>query len=186
MILYIHGFASCGLSNKSRVLMQHYGTDQVLAPDLNHAPAAAIQQLETLLAEHPVELLVGSSMGGFYATWLNRHNTPTPAVLVNPAVSPPKLLNDLIGEHEGCQGKFDFTPEHIQQLKAMRRDTLRVQEHYLVLLQTEDEVLDYRHAAAFYADKNVVVETGGNHRFENLNDYLPQIDHWRANLKSHG
>lgn len=182
MILYIHGFASCGLGKKTHTLMMHYGTGKVLAPDLSHEPAIAIQQLETLLQQQPVELIFGSSLGGFYATWLNTRAKPIPAVLINPATANPHLLDDLLGGHTGCQGKFTITQTHIQQLLSYHRTTLSHAEAYTVLLATGDEILDYRLAAEFYAGKNVVIEQGGNHRFDNLAAYLPQIDRWRAGL----
>jgi predicted esterase YcpF (UPF0227 family) len=183
MILFIHGFASCGLGQKSRLLIEHFGKDQVLTPDLAFAPAAAIAQLEQQLASHPVDLLVGSSLGGYYATWLNRqHNLPT--VLINPAVRPWELLAGHLGRHSRwCDGRaFDFTEGHLAQLRALQRDHLRPEERYLVLLQTGDEVLDYRRAADYYRAGELIIETGGNHRFENLADHLPAIDAFRQRI----
>lgn len=182
MILYIHGFASCGSNNKSRTLIAHYGAKQVLAPDLSHKPAIAIQQLEALLKQHHIELMFGSSLGGFYATYLNARSQPIPAVLIHPVVAPLHLLDEILGQHQGCQGHFEITDTHIQQLIAYRRTALKTEEHYKVLLKTGDEVLDYQQAAEFYAEKDVVITQGGNHRFENLADYLADIDHWHKGL----
>jgi predicted esterase YcpF (UPF0227 family) len=180
MILFIHGFASCGLGQKSRQLIDHYGRDRVLTPDLPFAPAEAATFLQGLLATQPVQLLVGSSLGGYYATWLNaEHNIP--AVLINPAVRPWELLEGHVGPRtRWCDGApFEFTAEHAAQLRALYRPELRSDERYLVLLQSGDEVLDYRAAAAYYGDYDCLIETGGNHRFENLADYLPAIDTFR-------
>lgn len=181
MILFIHGFASCGLGDKSRTLIAHFGRDQVLTPDLSHDPAAAVAQLTGLRDSHPVDLLVGSSLGGHYATWLNR-SRPLPTVLINPAVDPAELLAPYVGPHmRWCDGApFELTAEHLRTLRAQHRTVLDPGEHYLVLLQTGDELLDYRVAAARYRDHDVVVEPGGNHRFENLADYLPRIQAFRA------
>lgn len=178
MILYIHGFASCGQSVKSHTLQRHFGHDRVLAPDLPHRPLEAIALLESLLARHDVRLLVGSSLGGYFATWLNRERE-VPSVLINPAIAPAILLEDYLGPHQGCDGQtFEVTPHTLAELRGLHREALRPQEAYLVLLQTGDEILDYRHAAAYYAAKDVVIEQGGNHRFENLADYLPRIQAW--------
>lgn len=180
MILFIHGFASCGKTLKYQTLARHFGTDQILAPDLPHQPEHAIALLETLLEQHPVDLLVGSSLGGYYATWLNRHQA-RPAVLINPAVAPYALLDDYVGEHQDCHGKyFELTTQHLQTLRAMQRTQLRDEEAYLVLLQTGDEVLDYRQAAAYYAGKDLIIEAGGNHRFQNFDQHQPRIASWRA------
>lgn len=179
MILFIHGFASCGLGRKSRQLIAHFGADQVLAPDLPFAPTAAIAFLEQLLDTQPVDLLVGSSLGGFYATALNRQRT-LPSVLLNPAVRPWQLLTEHLGpQQRWCDGqRFDFTLEHATQLEGLYRPRLRTDERYLVLLQSGDEILDYRAAASYYGGHELVIENGGNHRFENLPDYLSAIDHF--------
>jgi predicted esterase YcpF (UPF0227 family) len=179
MILFIHGFASCGLGQKSRLLTEHFGRDRVLAPDLPYAPAEAVTFLDRLLDEQSVEMLVGSSLGGYYATWLNRERR-IPSVLINPAVRPWELLGDHLGpQQRWCDGQdFEFTAAHVEQLKALYRPQLRDDERYLVLLQSADEVLDYRAAAGYYGGHEVVIENGGNHRFENLADYLSAIDHF--------
>lgn len=180
MILFIHGFRSCGLGLKSQALRDYFGADQVLLPDLPHEPTQAITLLEQLLSQHPVDLLVGSSLGGYYATWLNREHSH-PAVLVNPAVAPYALLDDYLGEHTDCHGRhFKLTDAHLQTLRSFHRPQLRDDERYLVLLQTGDEVLDYRQAATYYADFEVVVEQGGDHRFQHFENHLPRIAQWRA------
>ena len=179
MILFIHGFASCGLGQKSRLLIEHFGRDRVLTPDLPFSPAEAIAFLDRLLDEQPVELLVGSSLGGYYATRLNQQRS-IPSVLINPAVRPWELLVDHLGpQQRWCDGQtFEFTAAHARQLETLYRPRLRDDERYLVLLQSADEVLDYRAAASYYGGHEVVIENGGNHRFENLADYLSVIDHF--------
>lgn len=180
MILFIHGFASCGLGRKSRLLIERYGRDQVLTPDLPFAPAEAAHFLHQQLERHPVDLLVGSSLGGYYATWLNASHA-IPAVLINPAVRPWGLLARHLGpQTRWCDGRpFEVTRAHGEQLRTLYRPALRPDERYLVLLQSGDEILDYRAAADYYRDQQVIVERGGNHRFENLADYLPAIDSFR-------
>ncbi len=178
MILFIHGFASCGLGRKSELLRAHFGASQVLAPDLPSHPTEAIDRLESLLEAHEIKLLVGSSLGAYFATWLNRKRS-LPAVLVNPAIAPFLLLQDYLGTHRGCNGKpIRVEPETLSSLCLMHRPRLREDERYLVLLQTGDEILDYRQAATYYAAKDVVVEPGGSHRFENFSDHLPRITTW--------
>ena len=179
MILFIHGFGSCGLGDKSRVLIEHYGRQQVLAPDLFHGPAKTIAELESLLQQYQVELLVGSSLGGYYATWLNgQHGSPS--VLINPALSPWKLPGVQPGHHtRWCNGEpFELKQVHLDQLQDYHRPVLSSEERYLVLLQTGDEVLDYRQAAEYYRDKEVVEIAGGSHRFDQFELQLPRIDGW--------
>ncbi len=176
LILYVHGFASCGWGEKSRALARHFGAERVLAPDLPHEPDEAIALLESLRAKCPVAAMVGSSLGAFYALWLNR-SAPVPAILVNPAMEPWIDLARAVGSHRRwCDGEpFELHARYLSQLEAMRRTGFRPQERYLVLLQTGDELLDWRVAASALAPFDVVVDEGGSHRVENFPDYLPRI-----------
>ncbi|MGB1110328.1 MAG: YqiA/YcfP family alpha/beta fold hydrolase [Gammaproteobacteria bacterium] len=176
MILYIHGFGSCGSGNKVDALRAEFGEKNVLSPDLPVSPKAAMALLESLIAEHDIELLVGSSLGGFYAEWLNgRHGIPS--VLINPSTRPQETLARYLGENtHWCTGeRYQWTPAHIEELAPFARSAVPRNEHYLVLLQTDDEVLNYRLAEQRYARHEVVIEQGGNHRFENLEDYATRI-----------
>lgn len=179
VILFIHGFASCGLGEKSRALAEHFGRDRVLTPDLPFGPDEAIDFLQNLIDTRPITAMIGSSLGGYYATWLNRAN-PVPTVLINPAVAAHDLLAGLIGKHyRWCDGaEFEFGQTQIDQLRALHRQHLSAGENYLVLLQSADEVLDYRLAAEYYADFDVRVDPGGSHRYEHIEKQLPAIDAW--------
>ena len=183
MILFIHGFRSCGLGQKSQALIDHFGRDEVLTPDLPTHPKDAAETLINLIDTHPIDLLIGSSLGGHLATYLNQ-SKHIPSVLINPAIAPHSLLNDYLGEHEDCHGNlFKVTRDYLEVLQQQYRNDLSSNERYLVLLQTGDETLDYRKAAAYYEDFDVIVEQGGNHRFEHFEKHLPHIAEWR---KQHG
>jgi predicted esterase YcpF (UPF0227 family) len=179
MILFIHGFGSCGWGGKSLALRRHFGVDEVIAPDLPVDPADAIAHLEGLVERYPVRALVGSSLGGFYATWLNRHAT-LPSVLINPAVRPYERLAAHVGRHRRwCDDlPFEIHGDFLDTLLALQRDDLGAAERYLVLLQTGDEVLDYRAAEAYYQGKTLRVIPGGSHRFDDFESELPGIAHW--------
>lgn len=176
MLLYIHGFASCGDGRKSRLLKQYLGAHEVVAPDLPTSPRKAATQLQQILIEQPIDMLIGSSLGGHYATWLNRV-WRLPTVLINPVLRPDLLLKPWLGWHENwCdQRPFELTTMHVRELAEQIRSGLLDDENYLVLLQSGDEVLDHTQAARFYGEHRVVIQNGGNHRFENLADYLPEI-----------
>jgi len=176
VILYVHGFASCGRGNKSQAIARHFGSERLVAPDLPPRPRDAIAMLAALKAREQPELMVGSSLGAFYALWLNRAR-PVPAVLINPALEPWSALAGCVGmNHRWCDGSaFRFEASYLDELRRMHRDAFLPDERYLVLLQTGDEVLDWRLAAERLGRFEVVVEEGGNHRFENLSDHLPRI-----------
>jgi len=176
VILYIHGFASCGDSTKTRLLKAYFGEEEVLAPDLPVEPDAALAFLRRLIETEPVTMLVGSSLGGFYATALSAAYG-LDAVLINPSVHPYQTLAPYVGTNTfWCSGEpFEWQSAYLLQL-ARTAETMRLPDaRLLVLLQTGDEVLDYAVAEKVYRGYEVVVEAGGNHRFGNLGEYLERI-----------
>ncbi|MDM5272662.1 hypothetical protein PGH07_10810 [Sulfurovum sp. zt1-1] len=174
-ILYLHGFASCGEGNKSRVLGAYFGNENLLAPNLPFAPQEAIETLSTQILGEKPSLLVGSSLGGYYATYL-AEKFDIPAVLINPSCKPWETLANYVGWQERfCDAeRFEFKQVYLHQLE--RFSSPPQSSRYLVLLQSEDEVLDYRVAKEQYKEYRVIVEYGGNHRFENIHEYLSMIE----------
>ena len=179
MILFIHGFGSCGWGEKSLQLRNYFGLERVLAPDLPFHPDAAMARLQQLTGRYPVTGLIGSSLGGFLATALNSTN-PLPAVLINPVVRPHELLARYLGpQHRWCDGAgFTVSEDYLASLIRLTRDRLDADEAYLVLLQQGDETLDYRQAADYYWGKDLVQIAGGSHRFDNFELQLPRIGDW--------
>ena len=183
MILYIHGFNSSAQSGKAREMgawMAERGMgDQYLCPDLPDRPAEAIALLESLLAPHlgtaPITL-IGSSLGGFYATYLaEKHDLK--AVLVNPCVSCHKKLALMLDQpqknwHTGAE--YVFSIAHLAELQPLAVTPNRLQ-NYLLLVETGDAVLDYLEAVEFYAGARQEVREGGDHGFTRFAEYLPMI-----------
>ena len=179
MIIYIHGFNSSPASFKAKCLHDRFAAfrraHEVVAPALPPSPAAAAQLLEALAREHPEAALVGSSLGGFYATWLaERFNLR--AVLVNPAVRPYDLLAGEVGRQTNFHTgeAYDFTLEHIAELRELEVDAIDP-SRYLLMVETGDEVLDYRHAVERYRGSQQLVIKGGDHGFSDFADYLDQV-----------
>jgi hypothetical protein len=181
MFIYIHGFNSSSQSGKAREMaawMAARGLGEAYAcPDLPHRPAQAIALLEELIAgsRGPAKL-IGSSLGGFYATWLaEKHDLK--AVLVNPCVGCHAKLAEYLGQpqknwHSGEE--YVFSATHLAELQPLVVKPAR-KGNYLLLVETGDEVLDYREAVDFYAGARQVVLEGGNHGFTRFTDYLPAI-----------
>ena len=90
-ILYLHGFSSCGKGNKSLALQAYFGAENVIAVDLPPSPIDAINTIEEILGASHFDLLIGSSLGGFYATYL-AEKYQMKAVLVNPSTQPWETL----------------------------------------------------------------------------------------------
>ncbi len=179
-IVYLHGFASSSQSEKA-LLVRDYFQQQlphhVLSiPDLPYTPAEAWQELQVLCAGRAPDLLIGSSLGGFLATAL-AEQFGCKAVLINPAVRPHLLLQQHLGPyyHPVRQQHYEVKAEHLPQLAALQVDNLRQPANYLVLLQSGDEVLDYRQALDFYRDCQPDVQPGGDHSYQNLQSRLADI-----------
>lgn len=180
-LIYLHGFNSSPQSYKARALlavMQEKSLEQILEiPEIPPVPAEAIEMLissaENAQKTHKLAF-AGSSLGGFYATWL-AERFGSRAVLINPAVRPHELLEKYLGENVNyyTSEQWVLNETHIQQFRDLDVEHITQPERYLVMLQTGDETLDYRHAIEKYTGCNLVVEEGGEHAFT---DFEKQID----------
>ena len=182
MIVYIHGFNSSSASIKAHILqdalLRLNRGHEFLAPDLPHLPSLAMRKLEREIAMHGADqcVVIGSSLGGYFATWL-AEKRDLPAVLVNPVVNPHQLLASCLGTQKNVYTgeQYQFTEQHLRQLEEYNVDAIKRPERYLLLLQTGDELLDYRQAAEKYRGARQVVIKGGEHGFRDFSDYVPMI-----------
>lgn len=182
ILIYLHGFLSSPKSVKCQATLayfqQHHSDIERIAVQIPYYPQDAISQLRTLVSQYQDCQLgyIGSSMGGFLSTHLMQ-TFPGKAVLINPAVNPHILLKNYLGEHlhPYTQETFTLTEQHMTQLSELCVDTIRVPEDFWVLLQENDETLDYREAVEKYQQSKVTVEPGGDHSFQGYENYLPEI-----------
>lgn len=179
-ILYLHGFHSSPNSEKTTIfknyITEHHAHIEVIAPQLLCKPAHVKQQLLQLIEEHNFIGVIGSSLGGYLATYL--HNMlHIPAVVVNPAVKPFDLLSDYLGEqtHPITGEKYVLNEQDMHELKALYQTELKQPDHIWLLQQEKDEVLDYREALTRYQDCKVTFELGGDHSFIGFERYVAQI-----------
>ena len=180
-ILYLHGFLSAPQSAKAQLTLEYCRQlglgDHIAIPYMSGSPAETIAQLETLIAGADGSLcLLGSSLGGYYATWL-AEKYDAPAVLINPAVRPFELWQDHIGEHRNYYSEdvHVVTEDHIAEIRQLHCEELKHPENFMVLLQTGDETLDYRLAAEKFAASELLVRQGGNHSYVDYEAELPAI-----------
>ncbi|GAB4168390.1 MAG: alpha/beta fold hydrolase [Rhodocyclaceae bacterium] len=186
MILYLHGFGSSPQSHKARQLHAHLaarGLGQLFrCPQLPVSPRGAIEVAEREMAESRMPItLVGSSLGGCYATWLAEAHGCR-AVLVNPAVAPHLSAEPLLGAHFNFHTgeRFEFTGEHVAELAAIDLARITRPERYWLMVETGDEVLDYRLAVAKFAGARQTVIQGGEHGFAHWSEYLDEIVRFAA------
>lgn len=178
-IVYLHGFNSAPSSHKAQVLRRYLADrgleNHFICPKLPHRPLEAIELVERALAPHPQATLVGSSLGGFYATYLAETHARS-AVLINPAVRPQADLESYLGVQRNLYTgeEYVLTPEHIAEWRALDVPIAHP-ERYLLLVETGDEVLDYRAAVAKYAGAKQIVVEGGDHSLRSFPDHLPLI-----------
>lgn len=181
MLVYVHGFNSSAHSHKAGVLGAHLArlglAAQYACPELAHRPAQAMAQLRALVAAYdPREVtLVGSSLGGYYATWL-AENLDMRAVLVNPALRPYELLAPCVGPQTNLYTgeQYEFTAQHVDELRALEVDHITPQR-YLLIAATGDEVLDYRDAVRRYAGCEQILIAGSDHGLREFTDHLDTV-----------
>ena len=184
-LLYLHGFISSPASRKAVMLGDYVRGQapglQVLVPALHHRPAQAVSQVQWhCLGKNPADLtLVGSSLGGFYATVV-AEKVGCKAVVVNPAVHPQHLFERHIGPQENLYTKerFELTREHVAELAALDPPAITRPERYWLLAETGDEVLDYREAVAYYAGAFQSIVQGGDHSLASFPEFIPDLVRW--------
>ncbi len=178
MIVYLHGFNSSPQSHKAQ-LMRRYMEERCLAaqytcPALPPLARDALRAIE----KHPLDektCFVGSSLGGFYATHLAEKYAAT-AVLINPAVNPHVGLRAYLGPLKNLHNgePYELTESHLREWEILYVPRINPQR-YLLLVETGDEVLDYRQAVQRYAGAEQVVVQGGDHSLQSFPQQLPRI-----------
>ena len=181
MILYLHGFRSSPHSTKARQFADAMAAlgraDEFVCPQLSVVPAEALEQCHALIRQHGVpQAVVGSSLGGFYATCL-AEQYGCRAVLINPAVHPDRDLANQIGTLAffHTQEEFEFRFEYLAQLQALKPVRITQSQRYLLLAAKGDEVLDWREMVAHYLGATQIVLEGSTHSLEEFPEYLPQV-----------
>jgi predicted esterase YcpF (UPF0227 family) len=182
-LLYLHGFRSSPRSFKALLmqawLRQHRPDVRWWCPQLPPSPQAAMALVEQGLADWPAGrfAVIGSSLGGYYATWVaERHGCP--AVLLNPAVDPARGLSTQVGEqtafHDPTQ-RFIFRPAYLDELRALHAGALTRRERYLPVIATGDELLDWREMSARYPGQPTRLIHGSDHGLSDFEQHLGAV-----------
>jgi len=187
-IVYLHGFNSGPSSAKAQQLgheiaaLDPASRPAYIVPQLHHWPAKAMREVMALTdtanngaGKHRLTF-VGSSLGGFYATFLAEHYGAK-AVLINPAIRPAMSLASCLGPqlNPATGETYELTRDHFAELETFNVARVTQPRRYFLLVQSGDELLDWREAVAFYAGAWQSVQGGGDHAFQHFETQIAPI-----------
>ena len=184
-LIYLHGYNSSPLSHKAQLTLQFMGKYhpdvQCLVPQLSFAPAKAIEQITKLMDALEDPVIIGSSLGGYYANFFVEQYG-CKAVLVNPAVYPDQLLKAYLGpqSNDYTGETYTLTTQHMVELRALAVAPISEPKKRLLMVQTADETLDFSEATHFYRASRSIIEYGGDHSFIGYDQWLPAIANFLA------
>jgi len=182
-VLYLHGFRSSPKSAKAQYMgawMRAHRPDvHWWCPQLPPSPKEAMALVFEQLASWPVERMavIGSSLGGFYATVV-AEQTGCKAALLNPAINPARDLAGYIGDltsFHDPDDHFYFRAEYVTQLRVITPRTITRPERYFAVIAKGDEVLDWREMTARYPGAALRLLEGGDHALSDFDADLPVL-----------
>lgn len=184
-VIYLHGFQSSSGSEKATIFSS-YLTEQkpqwhFASPDLPFSPSQTQQEVAQLIdrlrSQQQKVCLIGSSMGGYYASYFSQV-FDIPAVLINPVVEPFTLFEGILGtelENTYTGERHFFCQRDLDDLNILDKQPLDKVGKVFLLAEVEDEVLDYRLAEKKYKMCRKIIYPGGDHRFQHFEESLPDI-----------
>jgi len=178
MVIYIHGFGGSGEGVKASKFREYFKlkNKRFIAPSLSYNPTLAINTLKEIINSFDEDIfLIGSSLGGYYATYLE--DFAKKIVLINPATKPYETLKRALGFAKNYfdNSKFEWNENHLNLLKKYKKEPKKL-EKYMLLLQKGDEILDYKDAVKKYNGANIVLEDGGSHSFDGIERYFEKVE----------
>ena len=181
LILYVHGWNSHANARKAQLIEHELKNHEIFdaaSITLKNHPREAIKQLTEFISEKQSKYnvhLVGSSLGGYYSVFL-AETLNLKAAMINPAVWAYKIFENDRGDVENLNTgeKYFIDQAWIDSLEDIFIEN-PTPDRYLVLLQTGDETLDYKYAEKYFSGARIVIDEGGSHSFDELEQKIPQI-----------
>ncbi len=181
-LIYIHGFNSSSSSVKAGLirgaLTSLKNPPDFVCPSLPHKPNYAISILSEIIKSETRDsvTLMGSSLGGFYATWLANH-FGCKAILINPAITPHVDLRGYLGCQRNfyTQAEYNFTCQHLDELEGLYVRNLLEYNLFFLMHTTGDDLLDWRVARSRYLYSQQLIVWGGDHGFSEFDRYLQTV-----------
>ncbi|WP_330926003.1 YqiA/YcfP family alpha/beta fold hydrolase [Candidatus Sororendozoicomonas aggregata] len=190
LLVYLHGLNSAPQTQKAQFLQFYIDSQQIavetwipLLPTWPDEVKALLQENILNVADQRPIHIIGSSLGGFFGTWLQAQlqeafpDRRHPLVAINPAVKPLDLFEQYVGPQENTYTgeKWELTEAHASQLNSMVVDHLKKPEDILLMVQTGDETLNYAQSLARYTGAHYIIDDGGSHAFDNFDRFLPDV-----------
>jgi predicted esterase YcpF (UPF0227 family) len=182
-LLYLHGFRSSPQSTKARQLAKHVTNDHPgvtwWCPQLPPSPRAAMAMVMAGIADWPRDRMavVGSSLGGFYATYV-AETTGCKAVLLNPAVHAARDLAGYVGEQTAWHDpgeRFVFEPGYVDELGALECGPVANPANYFAVIAKGDEVLDWREMTGRHPGARVKLLEGSDHSLTDFDAHIDEV-----------
>ena len=183
-ILYFHGFASSSDSNKAKILSSYISkispNTKLIIPDLDNNFKKAISQIELLIKNSNKSIsFVGSSLGGYFAAYFASIENAK-AILINPAIPPLKGFDEYLGENKNYSTgqKFLIEEEDIKFLRQLLTKKYLNKENTLVLMESGDDVLEYKKTSKYFEGCHIDIVFGGSHSYESMGEKLKKISNF--------
>lgn len=182
-LLYLHGFRSSPQSAKARQVAarvaQRHPQVTWWCPQLPPSPKAAMDLLMQGIAAwpRPQMAVMGSSLGGFYATCV-AETVGCKAALLNPAIHPSRDLATYVGEQTGWHDPgehFFFEPRFVDELRALEGSPLALPENYFAVVAKGDEVLDWREMTGRYPGARIKLLEGSDHALSDFDRHIDEV-----------
>jgi len=176
MFIYLHGFNSSGESAKGKYFAEQFSNLPFYRPSYPADPDDAIHYLMGYIdkrLEPQNNVLIGSSLGGYYAQYLARQ-FHTAVVMINPALDPRNTLTPYFGQQTNFYSKEQYFFGEQELEKLLRYDISHPCDEAvptLLLLDEGDEIIDFQNALKIYAHcAECHTFAGGDHQFQHLDE----------------
>jgi predicted esterase YcpF (UPF0227 family) len=179
-LIYLHGFRSSPSSFKARMLGERLGAaglvHRFVCPQLPPSPREAMELVINRIGPQPGDTLVGSSLGGLYATWL-AERSDCRAVLLNPAVHPARDLHQYDGPLTMFHSDepFEFRQEYLGQMRDLETERITRPERYFLVAAKGDELLDWREMVGHYPGARIKLLEGSDHGLSDFSDHIDEV-----------
>lgn len=185
LLVYLHGFRSSPRSSKAvmtgnavKTLSSKDKPFEWYCPQLLASPKMSLDMVTRHIDQSNADriVIIGSSLGGFYANYL-AEKYDCKAVVLNPAVRAARELAPHVGMLTAYDSDepFDFRPEYIDELKALQIEKITSPNRYFLIAAKGDELLDWREMVEFYTGANQLVLEGSDHGISEYEELLPKV-----------